>query len=687
MIVLLMALVIGTFALDPPKLQCIMLIDNNQKIRVNWSCDPVSCLNFIEYRFFINGNLSYTMQESPSTHLCDYGQADININITGTNSYECYMVAVDNDSVQYTSDTIRSISLNVTPSSNRTKAVLEWQSPTTSFDNTWGTSFFIYKKRGFETEFPNQPCAYVPVTTGNITYTDISDVCNNSLSYQVGITHSFTNGQLTSSCTFSSSIITIDNMIDDTRPKMPVIDSVTITPANKVMLGFHESEPYMKHFIIDTSKLVNGPFHPKTNVINGQTFWIDDDPTFNPNNEYKCYRIRAVDSCDNPSPITDSLWNMKLSLKSTDTCLKSATITWKKSDRPIRNIDHYEINISDDGGVTWRTIGTTTNNTETIEDLNYNQNYTVFVRAANADRSVTASSNRIKFSIKKPSYADFSYIQSVSVIDNQYIQIKALAWEKPKFESITLQKSEDGINFEDFKTQSYNPNQETYVFDDNQADVERETHYYRTFLTNSCKTASGYSNISHNIVLRGEDLDRANRLTWQGYDNWDGGVSDYFVIRKAENELSYSTIAGILPAVTNQYTDDISELYASGAKFTYLIEARENYNQYGFSETSYSNFVTVTQQPILFLPNAFRPNGTANKVFKPGNSYISFEQYRFSVFTRTGECIFITTDPQEGWNGRINGSIAPLNVYVYLIEYMLPDGTIAEQSGTVTLIK
>ena len=680
---LLMALAIGVSALpwSPPKIQCITpKSDGNFKI--TWSCND--CLYFTEYHIYVNSTLQRIITPSPSLSLCDY--VDFDATIPNANSYECYMIAYDIYNDPYYSDTIRSIDLTVYPYNPPTHADLTWQPPTSSLDNSWGASFDIYKKRYFETMF--QPVASVPITTGSssYTYTDTSDVCNGSISYQIGITHSYTSNSNTYSCPFMSAIITVDNMMDDTRPETPVFDSVTVTANNQVMLGFHETEPYMMSFSIDTSS-DQVAFYPKTDVTNGQTSWIDVN--INPTSNFKYYRIRALDSCNNYSPMTESLWNMKLSLRSIDTCMGSATVKWGKNDRPIRDIDHYEVNLSGDGGVTWRTIGTTTNNTDTfkINNLNYNQNYIVFVRAANSDRTLTASSNRIGFKIPKPDLADFSYIQSVSVIDNQYIHIKALTKENPAFESITLQKSEDGINFKDFKTQSYLPNMETYEFDDNQANFELKTYYYRTFLTNSCKTSSRYSNISHNIVLRGEDLDRANRLSWQGYDNWDGGVADYFVKRKTENEPVFRSIADLPPSISNQYLDNISDLYTSGAKFTYYIEAKENYNQYGFSEASYSNFVTVIQRPTLYIPNAFRPNGSSNKVFRPVNSFVSFEQYRFSVFTRTGERIFSTTDPQEGWDGRIKGVIAPVNVYVYLIEYMLPDGSITEQTGTVTLIK
>lgn len=189
------------------------------------------------------------------------------------------------------------------------------------------------------------------------------------------------------------------------------------------------------------------------------------------------------------------------------------------------------------------------------------------------------------------------------------------------------------------------------------------------------------------LKLTGENNAQTNLLSWHAYENWDGGVSNYYVMRKVESEELFNTVGDVPPGLQNNYPDDISSLYESGSKFVYYIEAQENPNSYGLEETSYSNYITLIQPPSLYFPNAFRPLGASNNVFKPINSFVSLDGYRFSIFTRTGECIFITTNPQEGWDGRINGVVAPMSVYVYYVEYKIPDGTILEQTGTVTLVK
>lgn len=680
---MLMTLAHGVFAWNPPTIQCIKLLNNNTRIHIDWESN-LDCMHFKVYYFYVNGILSDSLKPSQNDNLYYHGGKDIN-NIPTATQYNCYIIAIDSNDNSCQSNTLQSITLTVTPNASHTAANIVWESPTTNFDNTWGSTFNIYKKRSFETDFPAQPFASVPVTQLN--YTDLSDVCNASISYQVGISHFYMNGSTQAQCPFMTTIGTVVSMVDSTSPAAPILDSVTVTPDNHVMLGFHETEPYMKAFVIYCENANGWP--PYDTVYNGQTTWID--PVINPSYDSRYYRIAAMDSCGNIGAMTaleDKQCNMILHLKSVDACLKSASIQWSTYANLIDGISHYEIMLSSDGGMSWENIGTTSGNTFAIEDLEFNIDYKVYVRVVNQGATITASTNRINIRISAEETMDFTYIRSVSVIDNRFIQIKVLtSGDTLPFETITLQRSENGTDFENFTTLSHQPGSANYVFIDSLADFSRNTYYYRTFIINQCNTDAGYSNISHNILLHGENNAQTNILSWPGYSNWDGGASDYYVMRNVENEDMFNTIADVVPATANNYQDDISQLFESGSKFTYYIEAKENTNRYGFEETSYSNQITIIQPPSLYIPNAFRPLAGNNKVFRPINSFVSIDHYKFSIFTRTGECIFITTNPQEGWDGRINGVIAPMNVYVYVIEYRVPDGTILERTGTVTLIK
>lgn len=681
---LCMAAVVASFAWQPPKMQCLKLMNNNTRIKMAWS-NSSDCSHFRIYYFYINGVLCDSLTgysgTSGSYTLCDYGTQEIN-NIPTASEYHCYIVAVDSNNVSCTSDTIHSFSLTVTPQAGNTMAFLQWESPTSSFDNSWGTTFNIYKKRGFEADFPADPIATVP--NSQRSYTDTSDVCDNTLSYQVGITHKYMDGNIETQCPFMTTIGSVDHMVDSITPAPPVLDSVTVTADNEVMLGFHETEPNMMAFII---YYINPNGTIPLDTIYGQTFWTDPviDPTF----DSRLYRIATMDSCGNVSPMTNNQQgNMVLHLQSSDACHKTASLSWSAYANLVNGIDHYEVMLSGDDGQSWTLAGTSTNTSYTVGNLSFNQDYLVYVRVVNTGGSVTASTNRVNFEITSDESQDFTYLRSVSVIDNEYIRVRALtSGDTLPFVSITLQRSEDGVTFENFRTQSFIPGADNYTFYDSLANFSRRMYYYRTFVTNSCGSEAGFSNIAHNILLHGENNAQNNILTWYGYDGWDGGVSGYYILRKMESEELFNTVNDIPGGTTNNYSDDISAMYESGSKFLYYVEAQEDLNSYGFNETSLSNQIQLIQPPTIYVPNAFRPLGANNKVFKPVNSFVSNDGYKFSIYTRQGELIFVTTNPQEGWDGKVNGVLVPLNVYVWYMEYKMPDGTEMERTGTVTLVK
>lgn len=674
LVLLLMAMATSCWAWQPPKMQCLKLMNNNQRMKISWSNSP-DCLRFKTYFFYINDIRCDSLTCSHGYTFCSYGSKDIN-NVPVAAEYYCYIVAVDSNDNAFNSDTIHSISINVTPLSNNTMARLEWESPTSVLDESWGSTFDIYKKREFEDDFPPTPFASVPNTIR--TYIDTSDVCEQLISYQVGITNYYDGGRCPFVTTIGSAFLT-----DSIQPKVPLLDSVSVTSDNKIMLGFHSPEPYMRAYII---YYINNGTIPYDTVF-GQTYWID--PVLNPSTDSRYYRIAVMDSCGNVSALTENnQCNMMLHLKATDACRKSATIQWTTYPNLVNGILRFDILISSDNGQHWEIAGSTTENSFQIENLDFNQTYKVFVRVVNNGETVTASSNRINVQIQAEESQDFTYIRSVSVVDNHHIEIKVLtSGDTLPFKTITLERSENGTDFEHFKTINHITNTKEYVFYDSLADFGRHLYYYRIFLVNECGAEVAHSNISHNILLLGENNAQSNLLTWHAYENWDGDVDRYYVMRKVENEELFNTIGEVPPGLQNHYPDDISSLYESGSKFIYYIEAQEATNSYGFEDVSYSNHITLTQPPSLYIPNAFRPLGANNNIFKPVNSFVSLDGYKFSIFTRTGECIFLTTNPQEGWDGRINGVVAPMSVYVYYIEYKLPDGTILEQTGTVTLVK
>lgn len=96
--------------------------------------------------------------------------------------------------------------------------------------------------------------------------------------------------------------------------------------------------------------------------------------------------------------------------------------------------------------------------------------------------------------------------------------------------------------------------------------------------------------------------------------------------------------------------------------------------------------VLVDPETLLDLPNAFSPTYQVNteiKIIKRGIATLKY----FRIFNRWGQKVFETTDIDEGWNGRFNGNLQPMGVYVYMIEAVTNTGRVFNKQGNITLIR
>jgi gliding motility-associated-like protein len=92
------------------------------------------------------------------------------------------------------------------------------------------------------------------------------------------------------------------------------------------------------------------------------------------------------------------------------------------------------------------------------------------------------------------------------------------------------------------------------------------------------------------------------------------------------------------------------------------------------------------EEPVIYIPNAFTPNGDNNNdfVYVRGNTIRELE---FKIYDRWGEKVFETTDPKKGWDGYYKGKLATPAVYVYYVEAICFDNQRFFKKGNITLIK
>lgn len=97
-------------------------------------------------------------------------------------------------------------------------------------------------------------------------------------------------------------------------------------------------------------------------------------------------------------------------------------------------------------------------------------------------------------------------------------------------------------------------------------------------------------------------------------------------------------------------------------------------------------------EPIVqfFLPNAFTPNYDGkNEEYKPKGLSSGVSYYSLGIWTRWGEQVFETTNPDEGWNGRKHnsGQDLPVGVYMCVLQYRDARNRPVEIREFVTLVR
>jgi gliding motility-associated-like protein len=88
----------------------------------------------------------------------------------------------------------------------------------------------------------------------------------------------------------------------------------------------------------------------------------------------------------------------------------------------------------------------------------------------------------------------------------------------------------------------------------------------------------------------------------------------------------------------------------------------------------------------MYIPNAFTPgNGDMlNPEFRVYSG--DLERFSFTIFDRWGQRIYASSNPTEGWDGRIKNKPAPQGIYVYRLSYKFPGGKENEMMGSFVLL-
>ncbi|MES2394833.1 MAG: gliding motility-associated C-terminal domain-containing protein [Bacteroidota bacterium] len=574
-------------------------------------------------------------------------------------------------------DTVSSMYLNVTNPGNGT-ASLFWNAVASPNAPTSSGIYSIYE------EYPTGIWTLTGSTT-NVNFIDSIFVCNGTINYRIEMADN-------SGCTSVSSIDggTFQNII---VPDVPRIDTLSVDDSNNALMNWNVNPS------ADAAAYV-------IYIFNG-TAWIPIDtvPGIN-NTNYNYllsnaglgseqYRLAAYDSCGNISPLGIVYSTMYLT-SIPEICDRSVVLNWTAYSTLGTGLATYRIYQSMVGltgpytEIATVPVGTLTYTVPALAPLT---TYYYKIEAVDSSGTKTVSSNRIAFYSATPLPPQFSYLRKVSVLDPNQVDVTCHIDVSAATLNYKIMRSYDTIaaNYVligSVPSSAVSP----IVYNDTKVLTDNYSYYYKIINVDSCGYDGLQTNIGRTILLSAlsNSLTMENTLSWNDYEGWSGNVVSYNIYRGIDGVMDPTPIMN-LPfsgSGANSYTDDVSALLSGEGVFNYYVEAVEGMgNIYSFNEFSLSNIAEAYQDPRVFIPNAFRPEGALNTVFIPVTTYVDFTEYEFSVFNRWGLQVFSTKDVNLGWDGNHGTKKCELGVYVYLVRFKSSKGEYIDFKGSVTLLR
>jgi len=142
----------------------------------------------------------------------------------------------------------------------------------------------------------------------------------------------------------------------------------------------------------------------------------------------------------------------------------------------------------------------------------------------------------------------------------------------------------------------------------------------------------------------------------------------------------YWTITKDKSLIASRNTADHRFTFTEPAKYVVKVVVSNSY-------CSFADSVEVeVSESALVMPRAFTPNSDGtNDEFRA--TYRSLKTFHCWIYNRWGRMLYSWSDPQKGWDGKINGKKAAEGPYFYVVKAMGTDNIRYYRRGTFSLLR
>ncbi|MGM0567126.1 MAG: gliding motility-associated C-terminal domain-containing protein, partial [Bacteroidota bacterium] len=479
---------------------------------------------------------------------------------------------------------------------------------------------------------------------------------------------------------------------EDPKPETVILDSISYDQAtDDLILGWEPSNhaTFMNYQIIPEQD--NG--YPSENPIaiienqNNPSAFITED--INPCDSQDKFLIITKSKCES-SPNLFIEYFQAISVISNlaeDRCARTVTISFDEyhvSEGINQTIAKHEVWASEDGEPAEKLDEVSSPaDSYTHEDINSGSTYEYFIRTfleIDGEPVGTSTSCPKEVTTEEIPLPEEFRFENVTVLENQNIEISLYSTPEPELNGYRIYRTDEN-GAETVLTEISPSEDEEIILTDSAAYPENQSYTYRAEAIDLCDIEAMSADFpSTSIHLDVETSENTNILQWNLYEGWE--TLEQKVLRYHPDEDQPEEIA-VIPSDQTRYEDvPVTQEIPDQGQYRYRIEAISNAGQ-----ISHSNFAVAVQETKVIMPNAFMPDGGVSYVFKPESRNLSSEDYQMLIFDRWGKQIFESNQPDNGWDGKINGEKAPQGNYIYLLRFRDEKNEIQTQKGNVLLIR
>ncbi|WP_428654849.1 T9SS type B sorting domain-containing protein [Runella sp.] len=409
----------------------------------------------------------------------------------------------------------------------------------------------------------------------------------------------------------------------------------------------------------------NGTF----NNLPGQVTLVGDTTTItikevNALKDTYCFRLNTNDGCVNNSALLSNVvCATTLEVKAEN---RQNVLTWKEYPNAA-DFQNYRLtrNLVSLGGASVRT-----NTTQTDANVTCGEQYCyqVTVQLAGGAESVSPSVCVKAISTEFPSIVQNAF---VTVEDDNKISIYATppasGATPSKYKTIITRAVSGSADFKEVASLN-----NAFSYSDASVDPTQQSYCYQIVYENSCGNRSQPTEPLCTVYLYSKS---GSTVDWTPETPFLVPVNRYQleILDEQGNPYSQVPVGG-----NTSYSPSVSDQQL----FRYRILA---YAQ-GTGGNSYSNYFVFKKNALVFIPDAFSPNGDGvNDAFAPKGQFV--DKSRMIVYNRWGQVLFETDNAMVGWDGTINGQPAVEGTYVFRVEITDSLGASFVKTGTVLLAR